>query len=68
MKRRRFCRTSVAAAVALSYHQEFASADDWRGHVALPGSEACENVRLLLNPRVNTYPAMVLQPAVPTAL
>ena len=43
--------------------QEFAGT--LRGSVALPGSEAYESSRLLLNPRVNRYPALVVQPQVP---
>ncbi len=41
-------------------------ADSLRGTVALPGSEAYEQARLLLNPRVNRYPALVVLPRVPT--
>ena len=41
-------------------------ADSLRGGVALPGSEAYESARQLLNPRVNRYPALVVQPVVPT--
>jgi FAD/FMN-containing dehydrogenase len=100
MNRRHFCKTSLAAAVALGFHQQLALAalaggnagidadvkavtadgreillgrsavqelaDDLRGQVALPGSEAYESARLLLNPRVNKYPALVVQPVVPT--
>jgi len=100
MNRRQFCRTSIAAAVALSFHRELALAamaesgssvpsdvlavtgggaevtlkqsavqelaDSLRGTVALPGSEVYEQARLLLNPRVNKYPALVVQPVVPT--
>jgi FAD/FMN-containing dehydrogenase len=99
VNRRHFCKTSVAAAVAVSFHRELAlaamaegsavSADikavtghgkevllqqsaveelaaSLRGNVALPGSEAYENARLLLNRRINRYPALVVQPLVPT--
>jgi len=95
MNRRHFVRTSLAAAVAVSFHRELALAamaegtavsadikavtgdggevllkqsavqelaDSLRGRVALPGSEAYESARLLLNPRVNKYPALVVQP------
>lgn len=98
MNRRHFVRTSLAAAVAISFHRELALAamaegsavsadikavtgdgrevllkqsavqelaDGLRGTVALPGSEAYESARLLLNPRVNRYPALVVQPVVP---
>ena len=99
MNRRNFVRTSIAAAVAVSFHRELALAalaegsalnadikavtgdgkevllgrsavqefaDSLRGRVALPGSEAYESARLLLNPRINRYPALVVQPVVPT--
>ena len=99
MNRRNFVKTSVAAAVAVSFHRELALAAmaegsavstdikavtgngkevllkqsaveelaaSLRGNVALPGSEAYESARLLLNPRVNRYPALVVQPLVPT--
>jgi len=100
MNRRQFCKTSVAAAVALAFHRELAMAamadsgsfvpsdvlavtgdggevtlkqsavqelaDSLRGTVALPGSEVYEQARLLLNPRINKYPALVVQPVVPT--
>lgn len=100
MNRRRFCQTSIAAAVAISFHRELALAamadsgssvpsdvlavtldgaevtlkqsaiqelaNSLRGTLALPGSEAYESARLLLNPRVNKYPALVVQPVVPT--
>ena len=98
MNRRHFVRTSVAAAVAISFHRELALAamaegsavgadikavtgsgkevllsqsavqefaDSLRGQVALPGSETYESARQLLNPRVNRYPALVVQPVVP---
>jgi len=99
MNRRHFVRTSLAAAVAISFHRELALAamadggaavsgdikavradgqevilkqsavqelaDSLRGNVVLPGSEAYENARLLLNPRINKYPALVVQPVVP---
>lgn len=99
MNRRHFVQSSLAAAVALSFHQRLVHAalvgggevsadiqavtgdgrevtlaraavqelaDSLRGNVVLPGSEAYENARLLLNPRVNRYPALVVQPQVPT--
>jgi FAD/FMN-containing dehydrogenase len=99
VNRRNFVRTSIAAAVAVSFHRELALAalaegsalnadikavtgdgkevllgrsavqefaDSLRGRVALPGSEAYESARLLLNPRINRYPALVVQPVVPT--
>jgi FAD/FMN-containing dehydrogenase len=99
VNRRKFVSTSIAAAVAVSFHRELALAalaegsalnadikaltgdgkevllsrsavqefaDGLRGGVALPGSEAYERARLLLNPRVNRYPALVVQPVVPT--
>jgi len=98
MNRRKFVSTSIAAAVAVSFHRELALAaltegsalsadvkavtgdgkevllgqsavqelaDSLRGGVALPGSEAYERARQLLNPRVNRYPALVVQPVVP---
>ena len=98
MNRRKFVSTSIAAAVAVSFHRELALAaltegsvlnadikaitgdgkevflgqsavqelaDSLRGTVALPGSEAYESARQLLNPRVNRYPALVVQPVVP---
>ena len=98
MNRRHFVRTTIAAAVAASFHRELALAaltdgsvlnadikavtgdgkevilsqsavqefaDSLRGSVALPGSETYESARQLLNPRVNRYPALVVQPAVP---
>jgi len=98
MNRRHFVRTSIAAAVAVSFHRELALAamadeaavsagvkavtadgkevlleksavqefaDSLRGSVALPGSEAYETSRLLLNPRVNRYPALAVLPQVP---
>jgi hypothetical protein len=100
VNRRQFCKTSIAAAVAVSFHRELVLAamadsgssvpadvlavtgdgaevtltrsavqelaDSLRGTVALPGSEAYEQARLLLNPRINKYPALVVQPLVPT--
>jgi FAD/FMN-containing dehydrogenase len=99
VNRRHFVRTSIAAAVAVSFHRELALAamadgssvgadikavtgsgkevllsqsavqelaDSLRGGIALPGSEAYERARQLLNPRVNRYPALVVQPVVPT--
>jgi FAD/FMN-containing dehydrogenase len=51
------------ALLSQSAMQEFA--DSLRGSVALPGSEAYESARQLLNPRVNRYPALVVQPVVP---
>jgi FAD/FMN-containing dehydrogenase len=99
VNRRHFVKSSVAAALAVSFHRELALAAmaegsavgadikavtgngkevllkqsaveelaaSLRGNVALPGSEAYEHARLLLNPRVNRYPALVVQPLVPT--
>lgn len=48
--------------LAQSAVQEFA--DSLRGSLVMPGSEAYETARLLLNPRINKYPAMVVQPVV----
>ncbi len=96
MNRRHFVKSSVAAAVALSFHQKLVFAqmvdaeagvtsdieamtgqgeeillqksavqelsDSIRGNVLLPGSEAYDEARLLLNAAYNQYPALVVQP------
>ena len=96
MNRRHFVKSSVAAAVALSFHQKLAFAqmadaeakvasnieavtgqgeeillprsavqelsDSIRGNVLLPGGEAYDEARLLLNAAYDQYPAMVVQP------
>ena len=96
MNRRHFCKSSVAAAVALSFHQSLIRAamadgdskvgdniqavtgngdsvtlpksavqelaDSLRGNVLLPGSEAYDEARLLLNAAFDKYPALVVQP------
>lgn len=99
MKRRHFCQSSLAAAVALSLgsQQALASlgggledvsadiqavtgggagitlprasvkdlADGLRGQLLLPGNEAYEQARQILNPSFDRYPALVVQPAGP---
>ncbi len=96
MNRRHFVKTSVAAAVALSFQQQLVRAaisgsegevpsdilansldgsdvtltksavqefgESLRGNLILPGSEAYDNARLLLNAQFNQYPALVVQP------
>ena len=96
MNRRHFVQSSIAAAVALSFHQKLALAqitdaeakvavdieamtgqhedillqrsavqelsDSIRGNVLLPGGEAYNDARLLLNAAYNQYPALVVQP------
>jgi FAD/FMN-containing dehydrogenase len=96
VNRRHFVKSSIAAAVALSFHQKLALAqmadaeaevvanieamtgqgeeillqrsavqelsDSIRGKVLLPGGEAYNDARLLLNAAYNQYPALVVQP------
>lgn len=96
MNRRHFVRSTVAAAVALSFQQKFTLAaladegesvgadinamtldgaqttlsrssvqelaDSLRGNLLLPGSEGYDAARLLLNPKYNKFPALVVQP------
>ena len=96
MNRRHFVKSSVAAAVALSFHQKLVLAQmadaeagiasnveaitlqgeeillqqsavqelsgSIRGNVLLPGGEAYDEARLLLNAAFNKYPALVVQP------
>jgi FAD/FMN-containing dehydrogenase len=96
VNRRQFVKSSVAAAVALSFHQKLALAqmadaeaeiasnieavtgsgkdillqrsavqelsDSIRGNVLLPGGEAYDDARLLLNAAYDQYPALVVQP------
>ena len=96
MNRRHFVKSSVAAAVALSFHQKLVFAqmadaeaevaanieamtgqgeeillqrsavqdlsDSIRGNVLLPGGEAYDDARLLLNAAYDQYPALVVQP------
>jgi len=53
----------VEVSLKQSAVQEFS--DSLRGDIALPGSEAYERARQLLNPRVNKFPALVVRPQVP---
>jgi hypothetical protein len=96
LNRRHFVKSSVAAAVALTFHQKLALAQmadaeagvsaeieavtgngqevilsqssvqdlagRLRGNLLLPGSEAYNDARLLLNGTYNKFPALVVQP------
>jgi hypothetical protein len=96
VNRRHFVKSSIAAAVTLSFHQKLVLAqmadaetkvaaniealtgqgeeillqasavqelsDSIRGNVLLPGGEAYNDARLLLNAAYDQYPALVVQP------